>query len=86
MGMSFLEGAISSEKYYRRPMDPSWDMESEPYYPKYPDPSKGPILRTLTPAIQVQTPRLEGPRILRVGIMLIWMTALPLKFKIDYLK
>ena len=29
--------------------------------PKYPDPSKVPILRTRTPAIQVQTPPLEGP-------------------------
>ncbi len=36
-------------------------------YPKYPDPSKVPILRTRTPAIQVPTPALEGPRILRVG-------------------
>ena len=35
-------------------------------YPKYPDPSKVPILRTRTPAIQVPTPPLEGPRILRV--------------------
>ena len=35
-------------------------------YPKYPDPSKVPILRTRTPAIQVPTPALEGPRILRV--------------------
>ena len=33
--------------------------------PKYPDPSKVPILRTRTPAIQVPTPPLEGPRILR---------------------
>ncbi len=37
----------------------------EYYYPKYPDPSKVPILRTRTPAIQVPTPPLEGPRILR---------------------
>ena len=29
--------------------------------PKYPDPSKMPILRTRTPAIQVSTPPLEGP-------------------------
>ena len=36
-------------------------------YPKYPDPSKMPILRTRTPAIQVPTPPLEDPRILRVG-------------------
>ena len=35
--------------------------------PKYPDPSKVPILRTRTPAIQVPTPPLEGPRILREG-------------------
>ena len=35
--------------------------------PKYPDPSKVPILRTRTLAIQVPTPPLEGPRILRVG-------------------
>ena len=35
-------------------------------YPKDPDPSKRAILRTRTPAIQVQTPPLEGPRILRV--------------------
>ena len=35
-------------------------------YPKYPDPSKLAILRTRTPAIQVQAPPLEGPRILRV--------------------
>ena len=33
--------------------------------PKYPDPSKVPILRTQTLAIQVATPPLEGPRILR---------------------
>ena len=39
---------------------------SEMNYPKYPDPSKMPILRTRTPAIQVPTPPLEGPRILRV--------------------
>ena len=38
-------------------------------YPKYPDPSKVPILRTRTPAIQVQTPPLEGQRILRVLIL-----------------
>ena len=31
------------------------------YCPKYPDPSKVPILRTRTPAIQVQTLPLEGP-------------------------
>ena len=36
------------------------------HYPKYPDPSKVPILRTRTPAIQVPTPPLKGPRILRV--------------------
>ena len=31
-------------------------------YPKYPNPSKVPILRTPnTPAIQVPTPPLEGP-------------------------
>ena len=35
--------------------------------PKYPDPSKVPILRTRTPAMQVPTPPLEGPRILREG-------------------
>ena len=35
------------------------------YIPKDPDPSKLAILRTRTPAIQVQTPPLEGPRILR---------------------
>ena len=35
-------------------------------YPKNPDPSKVAILRTRTPAIQVQTLPLEGPRILRV--------------------
>ena len=33
--------------------------------PKNPDPSKVAILRTRTPAIQVQTLPLEGPRILR---------------------
>ena len=33
--------------------------------PKNPDPSKMAILRTRTPAIQVQTLPLEGPRILR---------------------
>ena len=33
--------------------------------PKDPDPSKLAILRIRTPAIQVQTPPLEGPRILR---------------------
>ena len=38
------------------------------YSPKYPDPSKVPILRTRTPAIQVPTPPLEGPRILREGL------------------
>ena len=39
-------------------------------YPKDPDPSKLAILRTLyTPAIQVQTLSLQGPMILRVGIM-----------------
>ena len=31
------------------------------YCPKYPDPSKVPILRTRTPAIQVQTLPVEGP-------------------------
>ena len=36
-------------------------------FPKNPDPSKMAILRTRTPAIQVQTLPLEGPRILRVG-------------------
>ncbi len=39
------------------------------FYPKYPDPSKVPILRSRTPAIQVPTPALEGPRILRVAHM-----------------
>ena len=33
--------------------------------PKNPDPSKVAILRNRTPAIQVQTPPVEGPRILR---------------------
>ena len=33
--------------------------------PKNPDPSKMAVLRTRTPAIQVQTLPLEGPRILR---------------------
>ena len=33
-------------------------------HPKDPDPSKLAILRTRTPAIQVQTPLLEGPRFL----------------------
>ncbi len=37
-------------------------------YPKYPDPSKVPILRTRTLAIQVQTLPFKGPRILRVLI------------------
>ena len=36
-------------------------------YPKNPDPSKVAIVRNRTPAIQVQTPPLEGPRTLRVG-------------------
>ena len=36
------------------------------FCPKNPDPSKMAILRTRTPAIQVQTLPLEGPRILRV--------------------
>ena len=36
-----------------------------PTLPKNPDPSKLAILRALTPAIQVQTLPLEGPRILR---------------------
>ncbi len=44
-----------------QPMDPEKNS-----FPKYPDPSKVPILRTRTPAIQVPTPPLEGPRILRV--------------------
>ena len=35
-------------------------------YPKNPDPSKMANLRTRTPAMQVQTLPLEGPRILRV--------------------
>ena len=35
------------------------------YHPKNPDPSKVAILRTRTPAIEVQTLPLEGPRILR---------------------
>ena len=39
---------------------------SEFEFPKNPDPSKMTILRTRTPAIQVQTLPLEGPRILRV--------------------
>ena len=35
--------------------------------PKNPDPSKIAILRARTPAIQVRTHALEGPKILRVG-------------------
>ena len=35
------------------------------FRPKNPDPSKVPILRSRTPAIQVQTPPMEGPMILR---------------------
>ncbi len=42
------------------------------YYPKNPDPSKVAILRTRTPAIQVQTLPLEGPRILRVSHIWIY--------------
>ena len=42
-------------------------VESNKYHPKNPDPSKMAILRTRTPAIQVQTLPLEGPRILRAG-------------------
>ncbi len=41
--------------------------DKQSFIPKYPDPSKVPILRTRTPAIQVPTPPLEGPRILRDG-------------------
>ena len=41
------------------------DLPGQSSIPKYPDPSKVPILRTRTPAIQVPTPPLEGPRILR---------------------
>ena len=36
-------------------------------YPKNPDPSKKAILRTQTPAMQVQPSPLEGPKIPRVG-------------------
>ena len=40
----------------------------EVYVVKNPDPSKVAVLRTLTPAIQVQTPRLEGP----IMILRVW--------------
>ena len=43
-----------------------WERFYKRMSPKNPDPSKVAILRTQTPAIQVQTPPLEGPRILRV--------------------
>ena len=42
-------------------------------YPKNPDHSIVAILRTRTPGIQVQTPPLEGPRILRAVKSLLWM-------------
>ena len=42
-----------------------WDWVEDVWNPKYPEPSKVPILRTRTPAIQVPTTPLEGPRILR---------------------
>ena len=54
-------------------------------YPKYPDPSKVPILRTRTPAIQVPTPALEGPRILRVRVCFFFVAhvcSFPIRWKI----
>ncbi len=52
--------------------DEKWDVFQ---HPKYPDPSRVLILRTRTPAIQVQTPPLEGPRFLMAHFLFLgWLT------------